>query len=91
MIGAELRAEAERWIAGDPDERDRARRRLHNLGYAVSQDVSLEDQPEPVRAFQTDHQVSHGLQPTGTLDPKSDGVLREVHDACVPSPKRPQA
>ena len=42
MIGAELRAEAERWIAGDPDERDRAELRalLDDGGEAAAADLA---------------------------------------------------
>ena len=42
MIGAELRAEAERWIAGDPDERDRAELRalLDDGGEAAGADLA---------------------------------------------------
>ena len=42
MIGAELRAEAERWIAGDPDERDRAELRalLDDGGEAARADLA---------------------------------------------------
>ena len=42
MIGAELRAKAERWIAGDPDERDRAELRalLDDGGEAAAADLA---------------------------------------------------
>jgi phosphomannomutase len=42
VIGAELRAEAERWIAGDPDERDRAELRalLDDAGDAAAADLA---------------------------------------------------
>ena len=42
MIGAELRAEAERWISGDPDERDRAELRalLDDGGEAAAADLA---------------------------------------------------
>ena len=42
MIGADLRAEAERWMAGDPDERDRAELRalLDDGGEAAAADLA---------------------------------------------------
>ena len=59
-------------LVGD-DEAD-ARKRLHNLGYAVSSDL----QPA-VLAFQGDY----GLAKTGDLDDSTKTRLVEVHDTGI--------
>lgn len=57
------------------DEVERARRRLHNLGYPMDQDLA-----EAVALFQDDYQVPVTAATRGQLDDPTRDRLREVHD-----------